>query len=84
MQANILAPVIVIPQDIFEPGQRFVKMDFGKITIASELLEYKASTDYKAIKNEEQLYDKYNIGLDSFSLKIIEHHPVKAGLTSSS
>lgn len=40
IEAEIYAPVLILPQDIFDPYQRYIQVDLGMITVRSDLLEY--------------------------------------------
>ena len=57
IEAEIYAPVLILPQDIFDPYQRYIKVDLGMITVNSDLLEYDKKKDYKSEQNEHLVYD---------------------------
>lgn len=70
--ADIFAPVVILPQDIFDPYQRYIRVDLGRITVGSELLVYDKKKDYKAEREESALYDIYSLGLKKIKLELIE------------
>ena len=40
IDADILAPVVIIPQDIFEPSGKYLQLDLGELSVKSHLIEY--------------------------------------------
>jgi len=72
VEAEIFAPVVLIPQDIFDAKQRYIRVDLGQITVASDLRVYDKNTDYKAIEDEAQLYDVYSLALKKINLQMVE------------
>ena len=72
IEADIFAPVLIIPEDIFMVDSRYIKIDMGQINLNSDLQIYNKQKNYKEILDEKQVYDIYKFELTKFSLKIIE------------
>lgn len=68
--ALIQAPILIVPSDIFTVESTFLRVDLGEIRASSDLQKYKKGFDYKAIKDEEQLYDKYFLTATGLSVSI--------------
>ena len=58
----------MIPADIFDQHANVIKLDFGSMRLRSELVKYNPNTNYKAIEDETELYDKYLLNTQGFSL----------------
>ena len=50
---------MIVPADIFDPESMFVRLDMGELKISSKLQNYKKGFNYKAVTNEEEVYDDY-------------------------
>lgn len=50
--ASFFAPVVKIPQDIFDAEQRYIKVDLGKLTVGNDLQLYNKDKDYKLETDE--------------------------------
>ena len=72
IEADIFAPVLIIPEDVFVRDARYIKIDMGQINLTSDLRIYNKQKNYKEILDEKQVYDTYKFELSKFSLKIIE------------
>jgi hypothetical protein len=72
IEADIFAPVLIIPEDVFVGDARYIKIDMGQINLTSDLRIYNKQKNYKEILDEKQVYDTYKFELSKFSLKIIE------------
>ena len=72
IEADIFAPVVILPQDIFDAKQRYVKIDLGRITVGSDLQVHDKKKDYKAMLDENMVYDVYKLNLKKINLQVIE------------
>jgi hypothetical protein len=63
IKMELKAPVILIPQNVFQPQQRCVVIDVGVIKLGSKLKKYESFVDYKMIQSAEQVYDIYEASL---------------------
>lgn len=72
IEADIFAPVLIIPEDIFIEDARYIKIDMGQINLTSDLQIYNKQKNYKEILDEKQVYDTYKFELTKFSFKLIE------------
>lgn len=59
-----------MPGDIFDPQSTFLRVDLGVITARSVLQKYKKNTDYKVIKDESLLYDRYLLTAQGLSVAV--------------
>ena len=84
MDINVLmrAPVIVIPENVFEPTRPCVIVDSGTIKIYSKtLLKVDKSINYKEVKDPKELYDIYEATLTDLSIQIV-NNGLKNGIHS--
>ena len=72
IEANILAPILIVPANIFNRLSTLIQVDLGSIELRSKLVNYDANTDYKSIEEEAKLYDTYSLITQGLSLQIID------------
>jgi hypothetical protein len=63
---NLSAPVIIIPQNIFQPEKPCLVIDIGAITLTNSLSKFDPIVDYKLLKSVNSLYDRYETQLEKF------------------
>ena len=57
--AKIMAPILIVPSDIFNAESTYLRIDLGSLSVKSHLQDYQKSIDYKKVYDESKLYDKY-------------------------
>lgn len=72
IEADILAPILIIPANIFDRYSTLIKVDLGSIKLDSNLVNYNDNTDYKLIQDETKLYDVYTLRTRGLSLQIVD------------
>jgi len=66
------APVVVIPENIFDPKTTIIEFHLGSATVMSDLMPFQKNTDYKKFSTEHNLYDVYSLVFSGLCLKIID------------
>lgn len=64
------APVIVVPENIFDEKTIQVELHLGSALIRSHLVDFNKKINYKDILDEELLYDVYEVKFHGLCLKI--------------
>jgi len=67
---SLNAPVLIIPENIYNKDSPYIKLDTGIISIESNLIEFKKDVDYNEYTTDEGLYDKYKVRLEKMSLNL--------------
>jgi len=65
-----MAPILILPADIYDEQTMFVRVDLGKVHVDSDLRTYDKATKYKEMDLESELYDNYLFGIESLSVSI--------------
>ena len=76
IDAKINAPVLIIPESIFDPDSNYIQLKIGKISVASILQEYNNwgnPSFYANKQTDDGLYDEYVISLDGMSLGVFSN-----------
>lgn len=64
------APVIIIPENVFEEDSFHLEVSLGNVKIKSHLVKFNPMINYKYVLDENVLYDVYQIDLNGISFKI--------------
>eukprot|EP00347_Sterkiella_histriomuscorum_P017164 403350423 len=73
ISVSLTAPIILVPEDIFNQNKPCLVIDTGSITLNSQLVRHDSSVDYKSVQDPTNLYDKYEINLSNFQINILEN-----------
>ena len=63
---HLTAPIVLVPENIFNPSKPCLVIDTGSISLNSHLVEYRADVDYKEVTKASKLFDKYEILIENF------------------
>jgi hypothetical protein len=72
--ADLRAPILIVPEDIFESSDT-LRLELGRITLASELQDYKKEEkgSYKTMADDSLLYDRYGLALSGVNLSVLHY-----------
>ena len=70
LQCFFNAPVLIIPHDVFKESTLTLEINFGHFNISSELQPFDGQLDLNLVRDESLIYDKYNLFLKGFSIKL--------------
>ena len=65
------APILIIPENIFDHSTSIIKLNTGLIRVKSKLQVYDQDVDYNCIENDYNLYDKYSLSIEKINLGMV-------------
>ena len=65
------APILIIPENIFDGQTSVIKLNTGLIRVKSKLQVYEQDVDYNGFTNDFNLYDKYTLSIEKINLGMI-------------
>lgn len=71
IDAKMNAPILIIPENIFNPNTSVIRLNTGLIRVYSKLVEYKKSENYNIYPSDFKLYDRYTLSLEKINLGMI-------------
>lgn len=72
LDIELNAPMMIIPEDIYNSTSSCVVLDFGSVTGFSRMVEVDSLYNYRLINDLSLLCNCYTIAFEGFSLKVIE------------
>jgi len=71
IDAKMNAPILIIPENIFDHSTSIIKLNTGLIRVKSKLQVYDQEIDYTSIDNDYNLYDKYSLSIEKINLGMV-------------
>ena len=72
IDATIKAPIIFIPENIYDPDTRIMRLNAGSVSVQSNLVPFDTTIDYNSLDDETKLYDTYTLQIKNVSLSLID------------
>ncbi len=72
LSVELNAPLVIVPENIFNPSTACIAIDLGSVVGYSRVVEIDPDIDYRWITHLGMLFNCYTIAFEGFSLKVIE------------